>query len=86
MLCPCSLSVLEQKHDVFHCLTIFALYLLGLDDLEIKVSLYCDQYTDSHPTSTSITCVPWTLLQLLKAQLGEPQEVHQIYFGDVNEN
>lgn len=83
MLPPCSLSVLEQEHDVFLCLTIFVLYLPGLDDLEIKVSLYCDQNSDSHPISAWISCVPWSLLQLLKARLREPEEVHQIYFGGV---
>lgn len=62
------LSVLEWEHDVFHCLRIFGLCLLGLDDLEIKFSLYCDQYTDSHPISASVTCVPWSLLQLLQVQ------------------
>lgn len=55
MLPPYSLSVLEQEHDVF-CLTTFVLYLLDLDDTEIKVSLYCSQYKDSYPISTLIPC------------------------------
>lgn len=74
-------SVLEQEQDVPLCLLRFVLYLLGLDDLEIKVSLCWDQYKDSHPISASITCMPQRLLQLLKAQLRGSEEVHQMCFG-----